>query len=88
MSERIYCVVMPTWDEAESKAISELCWGSCGKGIVGAIDIQIDADRGVACIPCREATCPHVEREVECPELEVHGDQVTLRKVKIPEVSP
>jgi hypothetical protein len=36
---RIYCVVMLP-DEA--KAISELCWGTCGKGIVGAIDIQID----------------------------------------------
>ena len=83
MKERLYCVVMPHWDEAESKAVASLCWGSCGKGCVGAVDIQIDADHGVACIPCREVVCPHVEREVECPEMELHGDPVTLRKVQV-----
>lgn len=43
---------------------ASVCWGTCGKGIMGGIDVD-----GMAAIPCtvRAAQCPHFEKEMAEP---------------------
>ena len=65
------------------KFAGDICWGSCGKGQVGAIGIDVWGGT-IECIPCREAECPHVEREMEWPGADVDGDSVVMRKLKEP----
>ena len=62
----------------------EICWGSCGKGLIGAITIPLDAGE-IECIPCIEDDCPHAERTMDEPMGEVRdGDTAYLRKLKEP----
>lgn len=58
--------------------VADICWGSCGRGIVGGVDIG-----GASCIPCRTeaAECPHFEREVDS-ETDLDGDRLFLRKLR------
>ena len=37
---------------------ADLCWGSCGKGQIGALALD-----GNQCIPCNEEACPHLDQE-------------------------
>ncbi len=58
--------------------IPDLCWGSCGKGQVGALTFE-----GLECIPCRQEICPHIERQSECVG-DMDGDPVYLRVLTDP----
>jgi len=64
------------------KFAADLCWGSCGKGIVGAIK------HGPAYwIPCREKKCPHVDKELSEGKMKESeaglpvGTEIILRKL-------
>lgn len=59
--------------------IEAWCWGSCGAGQCGAIDI------GPAhVIVCREPAkdCPHLDKEMDEPMAEFMGEDLFLRKLK------
>lgn len=63
--------------------VSKLCWGSCGRGHVGAIMIGV-----MGCIPCGEEQCPHLDREMELPGADVDGSPVWLRRLLDPTDAP
>lgn len=66
---------------------ADLCWGSCGKGIVGAIDIPM-GNGGIACIACRQDDCPHLDRQMDDSMGDVNGEPVYLRKLRKPGGQP
>lgn len=59
---------------------SSECWGTCGKGIVGAVEDELVGTIGT----CREpsATCPCFDKEIEEDFGEVQGEPLRLRKLK------
>jgi len=69
----IYCVSSLLQDDL----VSSLCFGGCGKIIVGAIEIP---DCGFWW-PCREAACPHEDKHSDVIGS-VDGDDVCIRKLK------
>ena len=68
---------------SQKPTIEKYCFGSCGKIIVGAIEIPMD-DRVLMALPCREAQCPALDRQMEEPigELPETGELVYLRKLR------
>jgi hypothetical protein len=62
--------------ELQKDQISEWCWGSCGKGVVGAI-----TGEGFTFVACLHADCPHLDHEMAEPCGEVLGEPVFLRKL-------
>jgi hypothetical protein len=63
--------------ELQKDQISEWCWGSCGKGVIGALTFE-----GFTFVACRHADCPHLDREKAEPFGEVEGELVFLRKLQ------
>ena len=63
--------------ESTKEQIGEWCWGSCGHGIVGGI--QLDAS--VIGIACRHEPCPHLDKEMTESCGDVGGEPVYLRKL-------
>lgn len=62
MSEqRLYAVPLSA-HRAVGVDIGPICWGSCGKGAIGAINLDNDS-----AIPCREAECPHLVKQMDTP---------------------
>jgi hypothetical protein len=70
----IFAIVFPI-QEAQ---IAAWCWGSCGKGLVGMIELG-----PYVAIGCREEVCPHVEKQAteSCGTLEREDEPVFLRKL-------
>ena len=68
---------------SQKPAIEQYCFGSCGKIIVGTIEIPMD-DWILMALPCREAQCPALDRQMEEPigELPETGEPVYLRKLR------
>jgi hypothetical protein len=70
--------------EAIGVDIGGICWGSCGKGAIGAIDL---GENGEA-IPCCHvaAECPNLDKEMGKPfgTIEFNGREydVILRKLR------
>jgi len=58
--------------EPQKEQIDKWCYGSCGKAIVGMIDLGVC--HGVT---CRNVDCPHVEKEESDS-----ADPIILRKLK------
>lgn len=54
---------------------ADICWGSCGLGLVGALTFE-----GQECIPCDTPVCPYLERQSE-KFGEIDGRPVFLRKL-------
>jgi hypothetical protein len=73
MSEKIYGIIFPF----QKAQISAWCWGSCGYGQIGAIDIG-----PVHVIVCRQETCPHLDKQMDEPMAEFMGDDLYLRKLE------
>lgn len=68
---------------SQKPAIDAYCFGSCGKIIVGAIEIPMD-DWVLMALPCRETQCPALDRQMEEPigTLPETGEPVYLRKLR------
>jgi len=61
----------------QKKEVTELCFGRCGKIIIGGIDL---CEYGPFC-PCRHAICEH--EEAHTPVIgQVNGEDVSVRKLK------
>ena len=58
--------------------IEQYCFHDCGKIIVGGLD---DKQLG-SLLPCRQETCPFLDKEMAEPFGEVDGETVYLRKLK------
>jgi len=69
----LYAVVF----EFQKEQIDAWCWGSCGGGLAGAVDLGEYG--GAVC--CRRASCPHLDRQMDEPMGDVQGELVTLRKL-------
>jgi hypothetical protein len=64
--------------DIQKDAISALCFKTCGKVLVGCIEI----DR-MAFLPCPEKDCPYLDSQLSEPTLHnVHGHDYFLRKLK------
>ena len=64
--------------DLQEDAITALCFGSCKKILMGAIEIQ-----GMVFLPCPEKKCPHLHAELNEPTLVNHrGYDYHLRKLK------
>ena len=63
----------------QQEQISAWCWGKgCGKGLIGVIDLGM-----YTAVPCREAECPYLDREMDEPMGEdSDGVPVYLRKLR------
>ena len=71
---RLYLISFPH----QRAQIDAWCWGSCGHGLVGAIELP----NGTACVPCDRADCPHLEKEVELGTADDDPETVyVLRKL-------
>jgi hypothetical protein len=70
--------------ELQQEQVKAWCLGKgCGKGIMGAIDIGVYGSG----IPCRQADCPYLDREMDQPMGIVAGPcstggPVYLRKLR------
>ena len=68
----------------QSPQIKAWCWGSCGKGLIGSINLC----EGVDAIACAQAECPHLDKDDTEPGGTVQwpddGEpcEVWLRKLK------
>ena len=64
--------------------IGAICWGSCGKGAIGAINMQEWGEAIPCVVPARE--CPNLDRDQRdsCGTVEFKGQEyaVVLRKLK------
>ena len=64
--------------------IGAICWGSCGKGAIGAIAMQEWGDATPCVVPAAE--CPNLDRQQRdsCGSIEFNGKEydVVLRKLK------
>ena len=74
MGGKIYCILFPI----QQKQIGEWCWGSCGNGLIGALDLG----EGITAIGCHEDECPHLDRQMDEPFGSLDGRDVILRKLK------
>lgn len=67
--------------------VGSICWGSCGKGLMGGIDL---GEYGGA-IPCDEEDCPYLDKQMDAPlgEAEYNGHQyeLVLRKLRAARVT-
>jgi hypothetical protein len=62
----------------QEKQITKWCWGSCGHGVVGALDLGV-----CAAVMCHHSPCPHLDREMTEPMTKTDdGEPVFLRKLK------
>ena len=68
----LYAVVFPR----QQAQITAWCWGSCGHGIVGAVDLG-----PCAAVCCREEECPHLDKQMDMAMGAVGGEPVVLRKL-------
>ena len=68
---------------SQKPAIEAYCFGSCGKIIVGALEIPLD-DGILMTLLCRAAQCPALDRQMDEPigELPETGELVYLRKLR------
>lgn len=75
MTTRLYVVPF----EVQELQIKAWCWGSCGDGIVGALDCGRFTG-----LPCRTAECPHLDKQMDEPFATVGDPEepVYLRKLK------
>jgi hypothetical protein len=63
--------------DLQKEAISALCFKTCGKVLIGVIDIQ-----GMAFLPCPEKDCPYLESQMAEPVVtNHHGHDYYLRKL-------
>ena len=70
------------YDEPTQKPIVEqVCFGSCGKIIVGQLDIPLDGGILVA-LACRQDACPALDKQMDEPCASLNGDPVYLRKLR------
>ena len=78
---KLYAIVF----EMQKDQIGKWCWGSCGYGIVGALDFG-----HFTAIGCKQEYCPHLDKQSEEPFVEMDsGAIVYLRKLKdLPTVKP
>jgi hypothetical protein len=67
--------------EMQKAQIEAWCWGECGHGVCGAIDLG-----PCTAVPCNLEECPHLDREMTEPMGTVQGRAVYLRKLQ--EVTP
>jgi hypothetical protein len=63
--------------------VGAICWGSCGNGFIGGVDL--DSDSGIPCdMPVAE--CPHHDRDAAepCGSIEERGEErpVYLRRLR------
>lgn len=71
--------------EAKGMRVADWCWGSCGHGLIGGIDL---GERRGSAIPCatKAADCPHFDAETEKPWGTVEDERQThtvyLRRLK------
>jgi hypothetical protein len=60
--------------------VGSICWGECGKGSIGGIDLGEDS-----AIPCFEAECPYLDKQMDKPSgtVEFGGEEqpVYLRRI-------
>lgn len=73
MTEPLYAIIFPF----QKAQITAWCWGACGFGQIGAIDIG-----PTAAIICQEVECPHLDRQMDESMGEVDGRPVFMRKLK------
>ena len=68
---------------SQKPTIERYCFGSCGKIIVGVIEIPMN-DMALMALACREIQCPALDRQMEEPigELPETGEPVYLRKLR------
>ena len=67
-------------ESKQKEIIDRVCFGSCGKVIVGAMD-----GGGIGFLwPCRTESkdCPAFDREMEMPFGDIDGEPIILRKLK------
>ena len=82
MAETLYALPLAP-HKANGVDIGSICWGSCGRGLVGGLGL---GDYGEA-IPCATPSgeCPHFEKEMPKPmgTIEFNGREYTviLRKI-------
>ena len=69
---KLYAVPFPI-QEAQIKA---WCWGSCGHGQVGALDLDV-----CLAVVCSQDECPHLDKQMDEAMGESHGADVYLRKL-------
>lgn len=70
--EPLYGVLFP-YQKAQIEA---WCWGECGGGLCGCIDI------GPAhVVPCNDAHCPHLDKQMDESIGESQGRPLFLRKL-------
>ena len=62
--------------DMQEKAISQHCYGDCGKAVVGAIEIY-----NMAFIPCREDDCPYLVAQMDEPVYS-NDDDYYIRKIQ------
>ena len=64
--------------DIQRSAIDALCFGSCKKILIGAVDIQ-----GMVFFACDEKDCPHLASQLSEPTVLNHyGYDYYLRKLK------
>jgi hypothetical protein len=82
-TKRIYAISLRGHDKIGVK-IANICWGSCGKGNIGAINL---GEYGEA-IPCSTpaAECPNLDKEMGTPvgTVELNGQEyeVVIRRLR------
>ena len=84
MSDRIYALPLHA-HKAHGIDVSKICWGSCGKGSIGAI--SLGSDEAIPCVyPAAE--CPAFEKEMgtPCGTVDFNGREyeIVLRKLAAP----
>jgi len=70
---KLYAVLF----EYQQEQIKAWCWGSCGAGHIGAVDLG-----SATAITCAEADCPHLEKQLDEPMGELGDTPVFLRKLE------
>ena len=73
MDKPMYGIAFPH----QKAQISAWCWGVCGHGQIGAIDIG-----ETYVIVCNEPLCLHLDKQTDEPLCEVDGRPLFLRKLK------
>jgi hypothetical protein len=78
---RLYVIPVEAHDLVGVK-VGAICWGECGKGLVGGIGLG----RGDgSAIPCAEEVCPYLDRQMSEPmgTVEWNGREyaMVLRKI-------
>ena len=62
----------------QKEQIAAWCWGACGHGLIGAVDLG-----PCEAIMCPHSPCPHLDREMTEPmgTIERDGEPIYLRKL-------